>query len=150
MDTNHCITGVYQIWHCVSITVKQIWFAAGLVVKYRWIWTVWDNLSIKIDLFDFSQLWIFYNKQQKYTTILEQLCTRNWHYCAVFIKSVRFGTECKQSISNIFLICHILWHFQDGRRWPWEFYIGQKLKHVPISLKIVSNCSSSHKDSKNV
>ena len=45
--------------------------------------------------------------------LLEQLTTRNWHYCAVFIKSVRFSRVCKQSIINIFLICHILWHLQD-------------------------------------
>ena len=82
--------------------------------------------------------------------LVGQLSTRKWHYCAVFVKSVRFGRECKQSISNIFLICHILWHFKDGCHWPWEFHAGQKLKHAPISLKIPSNCSSCHKDSKNV
>ena len=45
---------------------------------------------------------------------LGQLSTGNWHYCAVLVKSVRFGKECKQSISILFLICHILWHFQNG------------------------------------
>ena len=79
--------------------------------------------------------------------ILGQLSTGNWHYCAVFVKSVRFGRECKQSTSNSF---NILRHFQDGRHWPWKLYMGQKLKHVPISLKMVSNCLSCHKDSKNV
>ena len=58
-----------------------------------------------------------------------------------YLLKVRFSSKCKQSISNIFLICHILWHFQDGRQWPWEFHMGQKLKHAPISLKIVSSCS---------
>ena len=47
--------------------------------------------------------------------IVGQLRPQKWHYCAVSVKSVRFGRECKQSKSNIFLICHILWHFQDGR-----------------------------------
>ena len=36
------------------------------------------------------------------------------YYRAVSVKSARFGRECKQSISNIFLIFHLLWHFQDG------------------------------------
>ena len=79
-------------------------------------------------------------------TIVGQLSTWKWHCCAVSVKSVRFGRECKQS--NIFLKCHTLWHFQDDRYWPWEFHMGQKLKHAPISLKIVSNCLSCHKDSK--
>ena len=65
-------------------------------------------------------------------------------------RDVRFGRECKQSTSNIFLICHILWHFQDDHHWPLEFHVGQKLKHTPISLKVVSNCLFCHKDSKNV
>ena len=81
--------------------------------------------------------------------LVGQLRPRKWHYCAVYVKSVRFGRECKQSKSNIFLICHILWHFQDGRHWPLEFHMGQKLKHASISLKIVSNWLSCHKDSKN-
>ena len=83
-------------------------------------------------------------------TVVGQLRPWKWHYCAVSVKSVRFGRECKQSKSNIFLICHILWHFQDGRHWPWEFHMGQKLKHAPISLIIVSNWLSCHKDSENV
>ena len=43
-------------------------------------------------------------------TLVRQLSTWKWHYCAVSVKSVRFGREYKQSISNIFLISHILWH----------------------------------------
>ena len=71
-------------------------------------------------------------------------------HCAQNVKTVRFCTKFNKSINNIFLICQILWHFQDGRHWPWEFHMGQKLKHTPISLQIVSNCLSCHKDSKNV
>ena len=71
-------------------------------------------------------------------------------HCAQNVKTVRLCTEFHKSKSNIFLICHILWHFQDGRHWPWEFYMGQKLKHSPIFLKIVSNCLSCPNDSKNV
>ena len=72
-------------------------------------------------------------------------------HCSQNVKTVRICTEFNKSINNISLICHILWHFQDGRPWPWEFYVGQKLKHAPIiSLEIVSNCLSCHKDSKNV
>ena len=56
--------------------------------------------------------------------------TWKWHYCAVSVKSVRFGIECKQSISNIFLTCHILRHFQDSRHWPWEFYILEMPQYV--------------------
>ena len=72
------------------------------------------------------------------TIVVGQPSTWKWHYCAVSVKSVRFGRECKYSISNIFLICHILWHFHDGRHWPWEFHTGQKVKHALIALKIVS------------
>ena len=71
-------------------------------------------------------------------------------HCAQNVKTVRLCTEFNKSTNNIFLICHILWHFQDGRHWPWEFHMGRKLKHAPISLQIVSNCLSCHKDSKNV
>ena len=39
--------------------------------------------------------------------LLKQLSTKKLQICAVFIKSVKFGRECKQCISNIFLICHI-------------------------------------------
>ena len=56
---------------------------------------------------------------------------------------MRLCTECNKSISsisNICLICHILWHFQNGRPSPWEFHTGTKLKDAPISLKIVSTC----------
>ena len=67
-------------------------------------------------------------------------CAQKW--------TARLCTEFNKSINNIFLICHILWHFQDGRHWPWEFHMGQKLKHAPISPKIVWNCLSCHKDSK--
>ena len=49
-------------------------------------------------------------------------------HCAQNVKTVRLCTEFNKSINNIFLICHILWHFQDGRHWPWEFHIGQKLE----------------------
>ena len=69
-------------------------------------------------------------------------------HCAQNVKTVRFCTEFNKSINNIFLICHILWHFQNGCHWPWEFHMGQKLKHAPIFLKIVSNCLSCPKDSK--
>ena len=79
--------------------------------------------------------------------LVGQLSTWKWHYCALSVKSVRFGRECKQSRSNIFLIYHILWHFQDDCHWPWEFHMGEKLKHAPVSLKIVSNCLSCHKNS---
>ena len=46
-------------------------------------------------------------------------------HCAQNVKTVRLCTEFNKSINNIFLICHILWHFQDGRHWPWEFHMGQ-------------------------
>ena len=36
-------------------------------------------------------------------------------HCAQNVKTVRLCTEFNKSISNIFMICHILWHFQDGR-----------------------------------
>ena len=86
-------------------------------------------------------------RTQRYNPLLVgQLSTWKWHYCAVSVKSVRFGRECKQSINNIFLICHVLWHFQDGRHWPWELHMGQKLKKAPISLKTVSNYLVCHKD----
>ena len=73
-----------------------------------------------------------------------------WVNCAHFVKSWRLSTVILIYMSYNFLICHILWHFQDGRHWPWKFHMGQKLKNAPISLKIVSNCSSCHKDSKHV
>ena len=92
----------------------------------------------------------YYTANVKRFLVVGQLRPQKWYYCAVSVKSVRFGRECKQSKSNIFLICHILWHFQDGRHWPWEFHMGQKLKHAQISLKIVSNCLSCHKDSNKV
>ena len=44
------------------------------------------------------------------------------------VKTVRLCTEFNKSINNIFLICHILWHFQDGRHWPREFNMGQKIE----------------------
>ena len=34
-------------------------------------------------------------------------------HCAQKVKTVRLYTEFNKSINNIFLICHILWHFQD-------------------------------------
>ena len=74
--------------------------------------------------------------------LMEGYCSRAARtiHCAQNVKTVRLCTEFNKSINNIFLICHILWHFQDGRHWPWEFHVGQKLKHAPIFLKIVSNC----------
>ena len=36
-------------------------------------------------------------------------------HCAQNVKTVRLCTEFNKRISNIFLICHTLWHFQDGR-----------------------------------
>ena len=36
-------------------------------------------------------------------------------HCAQNVKTVRLCTEFNKSMNNIFLICHILWHFQDGR-----------------------------------
>ena len=36
-------------------------------------------------------------------------------HCAQNVKTVRLCTEFNESINNIFLICHTLWHFQDGR-----------------------------------
>ena len=68
-------------------------------------------------------------------------------HCAQNVKTVRLCTELKKKpknkkhigLSNIFLICHILWHFQNGHHWPRGFNMGQKLKHAPISLKVVSN-----------
>ena len=36
-------------------------------------------------------------------------------HCAQNVKTVRLCTEFNKSINNIFLICHILLHFQDGR-----------------------------------
>ena len=36
-------------------------------------------------------------------------------HCAQNVKTVRLRTEFNKSMNNIFLICHILWHFQDGR-----------------------------------
>ena len=36
-------------------------------------------------------------------------------HCAQNVKTMRLCTEFNRSINNIFLICHILWHFQDGR-----------------------------------
>ena len=65
-----------------------------------------------------------------------------WVNCAHFVKSWRLSTVILIYMNYNFLICHILWHFQDGRHWPWKFHMGQKLKHAPISLKIVSNCLS--------
>ena len=82
--------------------------------------------------------------------IVGQLRPFFWVNCAHFVKSWRLSTVILISTSYNFLICHILWHFQDGRHWPWKFHMGQKLKHAPISLKIVPNCLSCHKDSKNV
>ena len=35
-------------------------------------------------------------------------------HCAQNVKTVRLCTEFSKSINNIFLICHILWYFQDG------------------------------------
>ena len=58
--------------------------------------------------------------------------------------------EFNKTISNTFQICHILWYFQDGCHWPLGLFMGTKLKHAPISLKIMSNCLSCHKDSKKV
>ena len=78
---------------------------------------------------------VFSSKLWGLSVLVGQLSTWKWQYCAVSVKSVRFGGEGKQSIRNIFLICHILWHFQDGRHCPWQFYMGQKLKHSLISLK---------------
>ena len=98
----------------------------------------------------FKNVWVTCYQDWVAGPIRGQLSTWKWKYCAVSVKSVRFGRECKQSVSNIFLICHILWHFQDGCHWPWEFNMGQKLNHAPISLKIVSNCLSCDKNSKNV
>ena len=66
-------------------------------------------------------------------------------HCAQNFQTVRLCTEFNKSINNIFLICHILWHFQDGRHWPWEFHMGQKLKHAPISLKIMCLVFKLHK-----
>ena len=82
--------------------------------------------------------------------ILGQLRPFFWVNCAHFVKSWRLSTVILIYMNYNFLICHILWHFQDGRHWPWKFHMGQKLKHALISLKIVSNCLSCHKDSKNV
>ena len=82
--------------------------------------------------------------------LLGQLRPFFWVNCAHFVKSWRLSTVILKYMNYNFLICHILWHFQDGRHWPWKFHMGQKLKHAPISLKIVSNCLSCHKDSKNV
>ena len=55
-------------------------------------------------------------------------------HCAQNVKTMKLCTEYSKRINSIFLICHM----------------GQKLKLVPISLKIVSNYWSCHKDSKNV
>ena len=82
-------------------------------------------------------------------TIVGQLRPFFWVNCAHFVKSWRLSTVILIYMSYNFLICHILWHFQDGRHWPWKFHMGQKLKHALISLKIVPNCLSCHKDSKN-
>ena len=82
--------------------------------------------------------------------ILGQLRPFFWVNCAHFVKSWRLSTVILIYMNYNFLICHILWHFQDGRHWPWNFHMGQNLKHALISLKLVSNCLSCHKDSKNV
>ena len=57
--------------------------------------------------------WVF-NTNRVCHVIVGQLRPWKWHYCAVSVKSVRFGRECKQSKSNIILICHVLWHFQES------------------------------------
>ena len=71
---------------------------------------------------------IWYTKFLASKILLRQLSTRKWHDCAAFVKSLRFSIEWKQSISNIFWICHILWYFQDGCHWPWKFYMSKKIE----------------------
>ena len=46
-------------------------------------------------------------------------------HCAQNVKTIRLCTEFNKI--SIFLICHILCHFQDGLHWPWEFHMGQNL-----------------------
>ena len=58
------------------------------------------------------------------------------------VKTARLCTEFRNTMSNIFQICPILWHFEDGA-------IELGAMHGSKSLKM-SNCLSFHKDHKNV
>ena len=108
------------MWYALILGGTQIWFLTGCAA--------WASQPL----------------------LLGQLRPFFWVNCAHFVKSWRLSTVILIYMNYSFLICHILWHFQDGRHWPWKFHMGQKLKHAPISLKKVSNCLSCHKDSKNV
>ena len=124
--------------------IKRLWRLRNVAQLIALLLKVTHKMQCKFTSFMNKLLYVFkiYSNNDKLT----HFCSN----CAVSVKSLRFGREYKQSISNNFLICHILWHFQDGRHWPWELYIGQKLKHAPISLKIVSICLLCCKDSNNV
>ena len=99
----------------------------------------------KLSSWQILAIWILTN-----CYVLGQLRPFFWVNCAHFVKSWKLSTVILIYMNYNFLICHILCHFQDGRHWPWKFHMGQKLKHALISLKIVSNCLSCRKDSKNV
>ena len=48
-----------------------------------------------------------------FSSIISRASAKDIH-CAQNVKPVRLCTEFYKCINNIFLICHILWHFQDG------------------------------------
>ena len=120
----------------ILITSRVIWYT------WKAIWSIlkfWPHLTSAWPLLGRGQIVKFLSKYfltcNDYKTINNSFSSK-WHLST------------SSTTSSIYLICHILWHFQDGRHWPWEFHMGQKMKHAPISLKIVLNCLSCHKDSK--
>ena len=54
----------------------------------------------------------FASPESTICVLVGQLSTSIVH---TMFKTVRLCTEFNKCINNIFLICHMMWHFQDGR-----------------------------------
>ena len=71
----------------------------------------------------------------KITTFIDSRAAKHIR-CAQNVKTGRLCTEFDKSITNFFSDMPHIVAFLRWPHWPWEFYVSQKLKHAPISLKL--------------